>query len=62
MWTLRRLTEYMAEGTKLRVSYETIRRELMKEDIVFSQPQHTINSPDPEYKVKKRRSNKPETG
>lgn len=62
MWTLRRLADYLAEETKLRVSYETVRRELAKENIVFSQPQHTISSPDPEYKVKKRRSKKPETG
>jgi transposase len=62
MWTLRRLADYLAEETKLRVSYETVRRELAKEDIVFSQPQHTISSPDPEYQVKKRRSKSPETG
>jgi len=60
MWTLRRLADYLAEETGVRVSYETVRRELAKEDIVFSQPQHTISSPDPEYQVKKRRSKKPE--
>ena len=59
MWTLRRLADYMAEETGLRVSYETVRRELRKGDIVLSRPQHTISSPDPEYKVKKRRSKTP---
>jgi transposase len=61
MWTLRHLADYLAEETGIRVSYETVRRELAKEDIVFSRPQHTISSPDPEYQVKKRRSKKPET-
>jgi len=62
MWTLRRLADYLAEETGIRVSHETVRRELAKADIVFSRPQHTISSPDPEYQVKKRRSKKPETG
>jgi len=61
MWTLRRLADYLAEETRLRVSHETVRRELAKDGIVFSQPQHTISSPDPEYKVKKRRLKKRET-
>jgi transposase len=61
MWTLRRLTDFLAEETGVRVSHETVRRELAKIDIVFSQPQHTISSPDPEYQVKKRRSRKSET-
>ena len=61
MWTLRRLTDYLAEETGVRVSFETVRRELAKENIVFSRPQHTISSPDPEYQVKKRRLKKPET-
>ena len=61
MWTLRRLADYMAEETGLRVSYETVRCELRKADIVLSRPQHTISSPDPEYKVKKRRLKTPET-
>ncbi len=55
MWTLQRLADFMAEETGIRLSTETIRRELAKEDIVFSRPQHTITSPDPEYQVKKRR-------
>ena len=61
MWTLQRLANFMAEKTGIRVSDETIRRELAKAGIVFSRPQHTISSPDPEYQVKKRRSKKPET-
>jgi len=61
MWTLQRLADYLAEKTGIRVSDETIRRELAKEDIVFSRPQHTISSPDPEYLVKKRRLKKSET-
>jgi len=61
MWTLQRLADFMAEDTGIRVSTETIRRELAKEEIVFSRPQHTISSPDPEYQVKKRRLKKLET-
>jgi len=61
MWTLQRLAEFMAEDTGTRVSTETIRRALAKEDIVFSRPQHTISSPDPEYQVKKRRLKRLET-
>jgi transposase len=62
MWTLRRLADYLSEEIGLRVSFETVRRELVKEDIIFSRPQHTISGPDLEYQVKKRRSKKPETG
>jgi transposase len=61
MWTLQRLADFMAEDTGICVSTETIRRTLAKEDIVFSRPQHTISSPDPEYRVKKRRLKKLET-
>lgn len=61
MWTLQRLVDFMAEDTGIRVSTETIRRALAKEGIVFSRPQHTISSPDPEYQVKKRRLKKLET-
>ena len=61
MWTLQRLADFMAEDSGIRVSTETIRRALAKEDIVFSRPQHTISSPDPEYLVKKRRLKKLET-
>jgi transposase len=61
MWTLQRLADFMAESTGIRASTETIRRALAKEDIVFSRPQHTISSPDPEYQVKKRRLKKLET-
>src|SRR5215207_9380659 len=61
LWTLRRLADYLAEQTGLRVSYETIRRLLATAEIVLSRPQHTISSPDPEYAVKKRRSRRPAT-
>ena len=61
MWTLQRLADFMAEDTGIRVSTETIRRALAKEDIVFSRPQHTISSPDPDYQLKKRRLKKLET-
>jgi transposase len=61
MWTLQRLSDYLAEETGVRISTETVRRELAKEGIVFSRPQHTISSPDPEYQVKKRRLKTPET-
>jgi transposase len=53
MWTLQRLADYMAEETGIGVSTETVRRTLKDADIVLSRPQHTISSPDPEYKVKK---------
>ena len=55
MWTLQRLTDYMAEQTGIRVSYETVRLVLKEAEIVLSRPQHKISSPDPEYLVKKRR-------
>jgi len=58
MWTLQRLADFLAEDTSIRLSTETIRRALAKEGIVFSRPQHTISSPDPEYQVKKRRLKK----
>ena len=61
LWTLQRLADYMAEHIGIRVSTETIRRTLKDADIVLSRPQHTISSPDPEYKVKKRRLRRYET-
>ena len=60
MWTLARLADFMAEETGLRVSTETVRRILKSGGIVLSRPQHTISSPDPEYKVKKKRLKWPE--
>jgi len=53
LWTLRRLADYLAEETGVRISYETVRRILATVGIVLSRPQHTISSPDPEYRVKK---------
>ena len=62
LWTLRRLADYLAEQTGLRVSYETVRRVLAAAELVLSRPQHTISSPDPEYQVKKRRLRRSATG
>ena len=56
LWTLRRLADYMAEQTGIRVEYETVRLHLKVAGIVLSRPQHTITSPDPEYALKKRPS------
>jgi transposase len=53
LWTLRRLADYMAEQTGIRVEYETVRLHLKAAGIVLSRPQHTITSPDPEYALKK---------
>jgi len=61
LWTNQRLADVLAEETGLRVSDETVRRELAQADIVLSRPQHTITSPDPEYLVKKRRLKPPVT-
>lgn len=61
MWSLERLANFMAEETGLRVSTETVRRVLKSGGIVLSRPQHTISSPDPEYKVKKKRLKRSET-
>jgi transposase len=55
LWTLRRLAEYMNQQTGILVSYESVRTVLKAGGIVLSRPQHTITSPDPAYKVKKRR-------
>ena len=57
-----RLADYMAEQTGIRATYETVRLVLKADGIVLSRPQHTISSPDPEYKLKKRRLKKPVTG
>ena len=61
LWTLRRLADYLAEQTGVRVTYETTRRVLAAAEIVLSRPQHTISSPDPEYAAKKRRLRPPAT-
>jgi len=60
-WTLRRLVDYMAQQTGIRVSPDTIRLILLEADIVLSRPQHRVSSPDPEYHVKKRRLKPNET-
>lgn len=59
IWTLDYLRDYVAEQTGVLLSRETIRRHLKKQGITFSRPQHKINSPDPDYEVKKKRSKKP---
>ncbi len=59
LWTLRRLADYLAEQTGIRVEYETVRLHLKAAGIVLSRPQHTITSPDPEYALKKRRLKTP---
>ncbi len=56
IWTFQRLADYLAEETGIRVSDETVRRELAKAEMVVRRPQHTITSPDPEYQVTKKRS------
>ena len=61
LWTLRRLADFMAEETGIRLSGEGIRLLLKKGGIVLSRPQHKISSPDPEYMVKKRRLKTKET-
>ena len=53
MWTLQRLADFLAEETEVTVSYETVRRLLAQAEIVFSQPQHKVSSPDPDYPAKK---------
>ena len=46
VWTLRRLADYMAEQTGIRVEYESVRIHLKAAGIVLSRPQHTITSPE----------------
>ena len=53
MWTLQRLSDYMAEQTGIRASIETVRQVLKAGEIVLSRPQHKVSSPDPEYLEKK---------
>jgi transposase len=53
--TLQRLVDYLAEGTGIRVSDETVRGVLKQAGIVLSRPQHQLSSPDPEYQVNQRR-------
>jgi hypothetical protein len=56
LWTLQRLADYLAELTGIRLTYETVRAALKAGGLVLSRPRHTVSSPDPEYRVKKRRS------
>jgi transposase len=61
LWTLPRLLDYLQQQTGLRVSDETLRVHLRAHGISFSQPQHKVSSPDPEYTQKKRRLKQHET-
>ncbi len=61
LWTLERLSDYLAEQTGIRISDEAVRQHLKAGGIVLSRPQHKISSPDPEYLVKKRRWKKKES-
>jgi hypothetical protein len=56
LWTLQRLADYLAELTGIRLTYETVRGALKAGGLVLSRPRHIVSSPDPEYRVKKRRS------
>lgn len=60
LWSCQRLADYMAEQLGIRVSDETIRRQLAEHGIALSRPQHKVSSPDPEYDLKKRRLKRPE--
>jgi len=55
LWTLERLSDYLALQTGIRISAEAVRLHLKAGGIVLSRLQHKISSPDPEYLVKKRR-------
>jgi transposase len=61
LWTLPRLLDYLEVQTGLRVSDETLRVHLRAHGISFSQPQHKVTSPDPDYVQKKRRLKQRET-
>jgi transposase len=61
LWTLQRLADHLAELTGLRLSYETVRVALKAGGVALRRPQHTVTSPDPEDRVKKRRSSRPAT-
>ena len=55
MWTIQRLVDFLSAEIGIRLSKATVQRLLDDNGIVFSRPQHTVSSPDPEYEVKKRR-------
>lgn len=61
LWTLRRLADYLAEETGIRVSHVTVQQLLAASDLVLSRPQHKITSPDADYELKKRRLKSSET-
>jgi putative transposase len=53
LWTLARLVQYLAPHTTITVATETLRRHLRAHGMTFSQPQHKVSSPDPDYVIKK---------
>lgn len=55
LWTGARLADFLAEQTGIRLSSTSVYRFLQAGGIHLSRPQHTISSPDPEYRVKKKR-------
>jgi transposase len=57
MWTAARPADRLAQETGLRMSVASIHRLLRAAGLGFGRPQHPISSPDPDYTVKKRRSN-----
>jgi transposase len=60
-WTVQRLANFLTQEVGIELSKATVHRVLQRHDIVFSRPQHTVSSPDPEYMVKKRRSKRNES-
>jgi transposase len=55
MWTLQRRADSLAEQSGRRASYQTVGLILKAGEIVLSRPEHTLRSPEPQYKGKKRR-------
>jgi transposase len=53
LWTLERLSNYLAEQTGIGLSREGVRQQLKTIEIFLWRPQHKISSPDPEYLEKK---------
>ena len=61
LWTGDRLSDYLAERTGVRMSRASVYRLLRAGGVHLNRPQHTITSPDPEYRVKRRRWSAPAT-
>jgi transposase len=56
LWTRQRLAGYPAEPTGPRLADGTVRVARKAGGIALSRPQRTVSSPDPEWRVKRRRS------